>query len=559
MQLKNASGTFNFLSSLIQYEGAWTNRSVYGLPYVEDEPEQPGHRGGILSVILHELTHLASFHTTRLGWITHESAARLLKQWLHSESPVFSGTTAQIVGTMTPVLEGLATYAQLDLDADDSPLTLYSAPTFYARAAASGSAVPTSATLRDARLSQVESLENDGEGLLHLLYQDSESSVAEQNLYLVGYLWVKAAAASLARRCPPLAPADVMLPLLIRILCDHPALLQAHRGEIGVDKLLPTIHRSIVQWSAASLDQLAALLRDEAKRDRFDHLHVADFLDSGGDVDSYVVDTYPAFVSSLVDFDDEIWRCYAVVNTSASFHFTSRSRGTVLSADVENHRIVLDNSGTEVTIVTAPIENLWSLGARHGADTERLDRTRGQALGREDSVFKLAAEATASVTIAKFFGLSSPHDSGIVLWDEESRRWAYLSFIPEALDSVEHNNRLQIALSFTIEQRLSFARAIVVGDDFKGTTTAAVETLLEALVSAPHKRSKVIQHGFANALPMDTRAELSKWSQVNVLELPHLPSEELLRGVGTVVDLVGFAGKADGKGVVVGDLFPTIR
>ena len=120
MALRSSRASFNFLTSLIEYEGAWTDRDVCGVPYVEAEPERPGSFGSVLSTILHELTHLASFRTTRLGWVTHAAASRLLKQWRHGETPVFAGTTAKIIGTMVPILEGLATYAQLDLDGDDT-------------------------------------------------------------------------------------------------------------------------------------------------------------------------------------------------------------------------------------------------------------------------------------------------------------------------------------------------------------------------------------------------------------------------------------------------------
>lgn len=315
MDLKTARGAFNFLTSLVQYEGAWTERDVYGLPFIEEEPRQPRTRRGVLSIILHELTHLASFHTARLGWITHEAASNLLKQWTHDESPVLSGMTGQIIGTMVPVLEGLAMYAQLDLDVVDSPQTLHSVPKFYACAATSVSGVPASAVLRAARLSQVEAFDDD-EGLLHLLYQDTGSPINYQNLYLVGYLWVKAVAASLGRRCPALAPADVMFPLLIRILCDHPAMIRAQRGEIEVDALLPTILRSITNWSTASLDRLADLLHDDATKDRISHLHVADFLDGEGKEDSYAEDTFPAFARGLAHLDDEGLRWYAVLMAS---------------------------------------------------------------------------------------------------------------------------------------------------------------------------------------------------------------------------------------------------
>lgn len=244
---------------------------------------------------------------------------------------------------------------------------------------------------------------------------------------------------------------------------------------------------------------------------------------------------------------------------SASFHFTSRSQGTVRSVDEVGHRIVLDSGGTEVLIVTAPIGNLWALYAENGADTERLARTRSLAIDCEHSVFRFASEATGLVTIAKFFGLSSPHDSGIVIWDHDGKRSTYMSFVPEALENQEHNARLQVAFSFSIEQRLGFAKALTVGKDFRASSTAAVEILLETLVSSPHKRSAFSKHGFASALPADSLVELDKWCTVRVRALPHTPSEELLRGVASVVDFPGFAGKTSDERVVVGDLFPTIR
>lgn len=532
---------------------------IIGVPFAESGPEQSDETRDGLSVILHELTHLTCFRTTRLGWIAHALAARLLKSWTHNEVPVLSGRTAQLVAAMTPMLEGLAIYAQLDLDNDNSRLALYSPPVFYAHATSIFGSTPTPQVLCAARQSQIWSGKGSNRGLLRLLFLDADSSVATQNVYLIGYLWVKAVAALLSSRCPALRPAEVMLPLLIRMVCDHPALLRAHRGELAINKLVPTIHRSVVEWGADNLGRLAAMLEVESKRDRIDYLHVADFLEGDDSALNYMPEADAEVVSTIGIFDAESLGQFLKVRVASEFHFTSRCRGIVRNVDAAQHRIVLDAEGVEVTIDIAPILDIWELLRSRGGDINRLHRTFGPALHLQQTFLRLAKEVKGVVTIAKFFGLGSPHGSGMVIWDDVGNRWADIQFLPECVDDERYRHRLEVAMSMSLEQRLAFARAVVDGKDVAGHASSAVADLLDTLVSSAGVKRTVTDSGFASALPPRARSELVEWADLRVPRLLHAPTESLLGDIASIVDFAGFPVGTDGAQVVCGDLFPVIR
>src|SRR6185503_15578803 len=61
-------------------------------------------------------------------------------------------------------------------------------------------------------------------GLLRALFLAGNSPEAAH--YFVGYLWIKAAASTLARQCPKLARPALLYPLLTKLIFDSEAILE---------------------------------------------------------------------------------------------------------------------------------------------------------------------------------------------------------------------------------------------------------------------------------------------------------------------------------------------
>jgi hypothetical protein len=84
------------------------------------------------STVFHELTHLWSFRTTRLGWFTSYFASALFAQWYEDPKQHIELSTQfqTVLAAYTPLLEGLAMYSQLDYEPEEmvrllpSPLLL---------------------------------------------------------------------------------------------------------------------------------------------------------------------------------------------------------------------------------------------------------------------------------------------------------------------------------------------------------------------------------------------------------------------------------------------------
>ncbi|NKL24796.1 hypothetical protein [Rhizobium leguminosarum] len=119
------------LTALIEYQGAAESRHFYGMPWLSDPPSKDGR--SVVSTIHHELTHLSSARTTRLGVALTMEAARLWKAREDGQPLDLSPGASALIGFFRPILEGLALFAELDFDERPDDLILSNPITLHAQ------------------------------------------------------------------------------------------------------------------------------------------------------------------------------------------------------------------------------------------------------------------------------------------------------------------------------------------------------------------------------------------------------------------------------------------
>jgi hypothetical protein len=290
MDLQNASATasFNPFAVFLQLEGGALEREFYGLPFISDPPylQLGPDRRWATSTIHHELTHLASIRVTHLGWVLGVEAARLLREFRGRSDPSsnfnlhLSDAAACLLGIYLPLLEGLALYAELHFDERAGERILSNPVPLHAQMAAAARMTNEAAIYRVARDEACFELHKNSVGLLRLLFCDTGHP--EHSYYLVGYLWIRAAAELIARHCARLGRPAIMLPLLIKLLCDHPIIEDASLGKVSASEIIAAIRDSIFSLTSQSLERVDVALDDEALAKLFEHWKLHGFLRSTG-------------------------------------------------------------------------------------------------------------------------------------------------------------------------------------------------------------------------------------------------------------------------------------
>jgi hypothetical protein len=99
----------------------------------------------------------------------------------------------------------------------------------------------------------------------------------DEHAYFSGYLYIKALAARLGALCPALARPARMLPLLIRLLCDHPSIARSQTAGSGTDGILSAVHQTAVSLDHSVLNKIANWVERGDPREvgrRFDFLDI---------------------------------------------------------------------------------------------------------------------------------------------------------------------------------------------------------------------------------------------------------------------------------------------
>ncbi|HEX8136384.1 MAG TPA: hypothetical protein VF544_02225 [Pyrinomonadaceae bacterium] len=223
----NQPASFNPLTALISFEPG--REEPIMVPIVD----YPLHE---YSTIFHELTHLWCTRSSRLGWFLTGAAAEAVLEWRRGGCA--RATLPENVWTLlwayTPILEGLAVYAQLDYqvetndDSLPSPMLLFTDLTHHRLEYN----MPLHRLLEIIREEAIHQREGQGRGLLELLFLGTERP--DLIFYFPGYLYVKALQRHLARRWDAFSRPSIFLPFIIKLICNHPLIVMCAKQAVGV-------------------------------------------------------------------------------------------------------------------------------------------------------------------------------------------------------------------------------------------------------------------------------------------------------------------------------------
>ena len=210
------------------------------------------------STLFHELTHLWCVRTSRLGAMLAIASARAFAAWRAGNPPAIERRAYRLLGAPPPVLEGMALYADLDYQGNEdrdpihSPLLKISHYTALGMKGVEGDAQFFG--VRQARL-------YDG-GYLEALFL-APAIAPTEHAYLSGYLCVKSVAAYLRALCPEAAHPSFLLPLLIRLFCDHPYIVKSQLEDVAPAEILAAIQKSIFSLRRETIKRLFEWVRDK--------------------------------------------------------------------------------------------------------------------------------------------------------------------------------------------------------------------------------------------------------------------------------------------------------
>jgi hypothetical protein len=105
-------------------------------------------------------------------------------------------------------------------------------------------------------------------GLLRALFLDGR---IDETIYFAGYLYIKAIAALFARQHPIFRDPGTLLPLLIRIICDHPIFERATTHTLTATDIVAQLHAMLLSVVSSGYKQIAQMLEVPLVREQFDN------------------------------------------------------------------------------------------------------------------------------------------------------------------------------------------------------------------------------------------------------------------------------------------------
>lgn len=461
-----------------------------------------------VSRMLHEITHVASFRTTRLGFWIARIATPLFRPQT-GQTPDIPDDVQALLGMFAPLLEGLAIYGQLDYDADNTetvlPFPLNKITTNNAAASFLGGPL---AALRRAKLMAVS------DGLLTELFVRKISETAH---YFIGYLYVKAVAAHIARLVPRLGHPSTLLPLLIRLICDHPVIEQAVDGKLKAEDAIEAIHASLRGLTRAHVEMIDRMLDIEPVRANFDNWDIHAQLKAGESQQLILhSENNPLFPHNdhHDDLDKELDTrlTYLTLRASTSVHLTNWTSGTLVEVVDEGKQVrfrLVDNVGELPTR-----DALLILYSRVESVRSRLDEAVCAKLEiLDENILRHARQAAASgsrITVGNYLTLTKGVH-GTAFWvDGKIKEVIPFSLLENQVD-VEEFEIAVTGLLLAPDYRLTIARGLRVSDVQNAARGYANEFLLKTLMSNP-EHQLVARSGRLNPfLPSAARTALADW------------------------------------------------
>jgi hypothetical protein len=547
------------LTSLIRFDGGWSTRPFYGNPFMVEPPFYVGEESlrasspcvgrMLISTVHHELTHLACARATRFGWVLGTAAARAMEQFQRGQPIVIPRNVESILGGLTPILEGLALYAELDFEADEKNAILSNPVTQHAQLLAWDR---TMLEVFRLALDQavIESQEIAEPGLLRLLFLDDADP--DRSFYLVGYLWIKAVAAQIARRCPSLAPPYRMLPFLTRLLCHHPIITDAHEGRCNAADIVNALHTCVSDLDRPTLKKVAEMITNHPDiLKKFDNWDIQAQVASGrykrfttttrAEVDQF----QPLLKNAVLSHYLTIMRC------AANVHLLSQTTGIVQSVDIKQRTAVLVPEGTTTAalqkqIKLLPIRQFWTRAAKAESTSNR--ETIARYIDFADQLETLIHPLSYGI-IAWFNDGSSPKSIFLPL------TWATY----EEKEDELNQEALRYGIGISVKRRLEFSSSVEMSSHLIAERQLATNVLLSKLVGSPRMRHRLIARRLLGVAPPETHAEIIKWVSVSPLrDSAWRLSDGVIERLGETLDFPGFRGRQGRLTFSMRELFPVI-
>ena len=486
------------------------------------------------SVLFHEVTHLWEMRMTLLGSLMSIAAARAWKQWkTEPQQPVELGErTSILLGSWLPILEGLALYAELDFSGDEDRDPIHSPVlkvVHFTAPAMRG--VTDEQVFLHSRLSRII----EHRLLAQLLLEPSARP--EEQAYFAGYLYVKALASRLGALCPALAPPARMLPLLIRILCDHLVMARSQRAECRTEDLLGAVHETAVSLDGSLLHKIANWVEHGDPREvvwRFDYLDIASTRRAGDLV--FYEDDRP----ELHEFvSDDMVPSLNLLKKAGSFYLPVWKSGVLQSIDEDSLTLRQNSAEVKYVLLSA-------------VDFERMNR-EGAGMGlalrvRETMLGVLRQAVGRDVTVGLYIDMASG-DPGMVFWVENEFAFAspysLRPFGRGADATKEFGENLGRGLSLAPGERSAFGAAIRTSAVFQRAAVDASRWHVASMISSPSARDRILEYKLGAIENGRFSSEMCDWCVPPVpLEVKRMP-EPIAVAADRVFDFPGFIGTAE--------------
>jgi hypothetical protein len=373
--------------------------------------------------------------------------------------------------------------------------------------------------LRIARESQIYEKPDKKDGLLRLLFAEQNSP--ETSPYLIGYLWIKTAVAHIRRINPALSRPTIVLPLLIKLLCDHPVIAEVWKERAGKDAIISSLRDSVLSLDQAALARIAIALNDKEALGTFELWDLHGFLaDESLSAPKLVEDSIRPFFFK----GDEPDELETQLRCGASIHFPSRATGVLVDIKHSGQNLELEietDTGERISAHLMPVRALWSLYAELDHYRPLIEEHLQKAETLEDYFWKQMRDWQGErVTIAQYLGLSQPPLPGIVVWHDNGRM-VQLPYEPHWYQYKDHIFLTREGLKISIDEKKRFATALSKTPVVTSLARQGTIDLLSQLVSNERTRKCIIGKRLGGVLSPAAREALENW-----VSFPLFPPEE---------------------------------
>jgi hypothetical protein len=506
----------------------------------------PDDRRDRVSRIIHEVTHVGSLRTARLGFLIARVAAETLRgrKQITRRSLTVPDIAETVLGAFSPLLEGLALYGQLDYRINDEEEDILPFPINKIAAnntadfLVSANGVPDA--IRNAQLAAIWGLSAGSSriGILSALLLDDD---AETEHYFAGYLFVKAIAARFSRLDSRLADPATFLPLLVRLTCDHPILETACFEPMSCQQIIGPPLRFVQDISQDDLHRILRMLEREDVRENFDNWDIHAQLAAANE-ETVILHTQ----------DNVIFRgmltngMFSNLRAATSVHLTSWTTGTIRALDFRDAEAIVQilRDGHDVTVRIMRYGAINAFSAIDARSREALHRFEGMFHGQ----LAWAMQKKLDITVGSYVTLTRG-SAGMALWVKERLAAIIpLSLLDSRLDGTETHVALD-GLKVSPTFRRKFAEGLRSSDTLRASNrqadarSQAADIMMAALVSDSTWATIALRCRLTGMLPCSLVPSIRDWCSgaLSPGGAPAFPSEVSIE-LSTIFDRPGVGG-----------------